>query len=93
MYLQDSIFGGSPTRDLDTSVEGAHVSLVQNEASPRPAQHPLSKREVASDADADKLTTDTTERKPGVFHASDNNKENEQKPPAEYNIEETQGNE
>ena len=91
---QDSIFGGSPTRELDASIEGPPLAppSVKKGAAPKSEPHPLSKSETAADSGAEKSTTDddTTSRKPGVFHASDNKEQ--QKQPTEYKIEETQGN-
>ena len=90
--LQDSIFGGSPTRELEASIEGPPPPSVKKGAAPKSEPHPLSKSETAADSGAVKSTTDddTTTRKPGVFHAVDNT-EQQQKQPTEYKIEETQG--
>ncbi len=94
--MQDSIFGDSPTRDLDTSIEGPFaISTVKQKLSM--TQHPLHKVSTVAkdttttssseDTDAMEATT-VTERKPGVFHAADNGKEKEAK--QEY-VEEAQG--
>ena len=93
---QDSIFGDSPTRDLDTSIEGPFVSSVAKQKHST-TQHPLHKvSTVAKDNNTTSSSEDTdpieaatiTERKPSLFHAADNGKEKETK--QEY-VEETQG--
>ena len=93
---QDSIFGDSPTRDLDTSIEAPFISSVAKQKHST-TQHPLHKvSTVAKDNNTTSSSEDTdpieaatiTERKPGVFHAADNGKEKEAK--QEY-VEETQG--
>ena len=85
--LQDSIFGDSPTRDLDTAIEGPFMSSTAKQKISS-TQHPLHKvSTVAKDTSSSEDAT-VTERKPGVFHAADNGKEKEAK--QEY-IEETQG--
>lgn len=94
--LQDSIFGGSPTRELDKSIEGPLSSSVEHEAGPM--HHPLSKMETAattknasSSEDSDTFTTTTAaERKPGVFHAAGTSQQKAEKQTVEY-VEETQG--
>ena len=90
--LQDSIFGDSPTRDLDTSIEGPFTSSIAKHKMSS-TQHPLHKvstvaKDTSSSEDTNAVDATVTERKPGVFHAADNGKEKEAK--QEY-IEETQG--
>lgn len=89
--LQDSIFGDSPTRDLDTSIEGPLINSTKPKIST--TQHPLHKvstavKDTSLSEDADTVDATVTERKPGVFYAADNSKQKETK--QEY-IEETQG--
>ena len=91
--MQDSIFGDSPTRDLATTIEGPFTSPIAKQKIST-AQHPLHKvstvvkATASSSEDTDAVDATVTERKPGVFHAADNGKEQEAK--QEY-IEETQG--
>lgn len=91
--MQDSIFGDSPTRELDTTIEGPFASSRTKQAITT-AQHPLhkvstvAKDTTSSSEDTDAVDATVTERKPGVFHAAENGKEKEAK--QEY-IEETQG--
>lgn len=89
--MQDSIFGGSPTRGLDTSIEAPLINPTKPKV--RTAHHPLSKastlaKETSSSEDTDSLDTAVGERKPGVFHASDGGKQKETR--GVY-VEETQG--